>query len=373
MGRSPVLSKEGDVKNKVLFTFAIIGLLAGIISAYIYGMQTKPQSPVFNPASNPYAKGIYASCITESYQNNGANINIYPEVTGTIMKIPVAEGEVVSRGTPLLIMDDSIQRATAEQQKSQAEAAGALLEELKAQPRKENLEVSKAQVESASASLRTAQDQLDKQRKSYELNPKSVSKDTLDNAENAVRMSKANLEVVRKQYDLTEAGAWIYDIRNQEKQHDALSKAYMASNSLLAKYTIKAPIDGVILAINTAVGSYVSPQGVYNTYTQGVSPVMVMGSSQNYIGVRCYVDEILIHKMPQTSHMNAQMFIRGTDIRIPLEYMRVQPYVSPKIELSNQRTERVDVRVLPVIFRFERPKDINIYPGQLVDVYIGEK
>jgi len=361
------------VKNKVLFTFAIIGLLAGIISAYIYGMQTKPQSPVFNPASNPYAKGIYASCITESYQNNGANINIYPEVTGTIMKIPVAEGEVVSRGTPLLIMDDSIQRATAEQQKSQAEAAGALLEELKAQPRKENLEVSKAQVESASASLRTAQDQLDKQRKSYELNPKSVSKDTLDNAENAVRVSKANLEVVRKQYDLTKAGAWIYDIRNQEKQHDALSKAYMASNSLLAKYTIKAPIDGVILAINTAVGSYVSPQGVYNTYTQGVSPVMVMGSSQNYIGVRCYVDEILIHKMPQTSHMNAQMFIRGTDIRIPLEYMRVQPYVSPKIELSNQRTERVDVRVLPVIFRFERPKDINIYPGQLVDVYIGEK
>ena len=66
------------------------------------------------------------------------------------------------------------------------------------------------------------------------------------------------------------------------------------------------------------------------------------------------------------------MLIRGTNISIPLEYVRVQPYVSPKIELSSQRTERVDVRVLPVLFRFERPKDINIYPGQLVDVYIGE-
>ncbi len=52
--------------------------------------------------------------------------------------------------------------------------------------------------------------------------------------------------------------------------------------------------------------------------------------------------------------------------------MRVQQYVSPKIELSNQRTERVDVRVLPVIFRFDRPKDVNLYLGQLVDVYIAQ-
>ena len=67
------------------------------------------------------------------------------------------------------------------------------------------------------------------------------------------------------------------------------------------------------------------------------------------------------------------MFIRGTDIKIPIEYVRMQPYVSPKIELSDQRQERVDVRVLPIIFRFPKPKDVNIYPGQLVDVYLGAK
>jgi len=67
------------------------------------------------------------------------------------------------------------------------------------------------------------------------------------------------------------------------------------------------------------------------------------------------------------------MFIRGTEINVPLEYVREQPYVSPKIELSNQRTERVDVRVLPIIFKFAKPKDISLYPGQLVDVYIGEE
>ena len=47
--------------------------------------------------------------------------------------------------------------------------------------------------------------------------------------------------------------------------------------------------------------------------------------------------------------------------------------MSPKVELSNQRAERVDVRVLPVIFNFEKPKNVTIYPGQLVDVYISEK
>ena len=59
--------------------------------------------------------------------------------------------------------------------------------------------------------------------------------------------------------------------------------------------------------------------------------------------------------------------------KIPLKIVRLQPNVSPKIELSDQRTERVDVRVLPVIFAFDKPKDIAIYPGQLVDVYIGKQ
>jgi HlyD family secretion protein len=66
------------------------------------------------------------------------------------------------------------------------------------------------------------------------------------------------------------------------------------------------------------------------------------------------------------------MSIKGSDIKIPLEFVRVQPYVSPKIELSNQRQEQVDLRVLPVIFRFKK-NDAPVYPGQLVDVYIGQQ
>jgi len=361
------------LRNKIILILSIVGVIGGLVSAYIYGIERKAQPPAFTPASNPYTKGIYANGIIESNQSDGANINIFPEVSGVITQIMVTEGQDVRSGTPLLMMDDSVQKATAEQQKSQAEAALALLEELKAQPRKENLEIAKAQVDLAMANLHTAQDQLDKIRKSYELYPKSVSKNDLDNAENAVRASQANLEVAQKQYELTKAGAWVYDIRNQENQYNALTKASMSSAALLAKYIIKAPSDGVILSINAAIGSYIASQGTYDTYTQGATPVIVMGHPQTYLAVRCFIDEILIQKLPLSSEMKAEMFIRGTDVRIPLEYVRVQPYVSPKIELSNERTERVDVRVLPVIFRFEKPQKARVYPGQLVDVYIGGK
>lgn len=66
------------------------------------------------------------------------------------------------------------------------------------------------------------------------------------------------------------------------------------------------------------------------------------------------------------------MSVRGANVKVPIDFVRVQPFVSPKIELSDQREERVDVRVLPLIFKLEKPKNVNLYPGELVDVYIGE-
>jgi HlyD family secretion protein len=69
----------------------------------------------------------------------------------------------------------------------------ALLEEFRAQPRKETLDVAKAQVEHANSGLKSAQDQLDKQLKSYKSDPKTVSTDTLEDAENAVKVAKTSI------------------------------------------------------------------------------------------------------------------------------------------------------------------------------------
>lgn len=360
------------MRNKIIFIVAGIGVLVGLVGAYIYGRQAPAQPPAFNPAANPYADGIYANGIVESFQAQGENINIYPEVPGAVSRILVTENQVVRQGTPLLQIEDSVQKATTEQLHAQADAALATLEELKAEPRRETLEVAQAQVQYATASLKTLQDTLEKQRRAYQIDPKAVGKDALDTAENAAAAAAENLNVARRQYRLIKAGAWVYEIRNQEKQYEALEKSYASSSALLDKYLIRAPSDGVVLSIAATVGSYVSAsQGTYDSYTQGAVPAIVMGSPQEQMAVRCFVDEILVHRLPDPAKIKAQMYIRGTDRHIPLQYVRTQPYVSPKIELSDQRTERVDVRVLPVIFSFTKPAEFGIYPGQVVDVYIG--
>ncbi len=358
--------------SKLLSALALIGILAGGVAAHLFSVVQATQPPLFDPPANPYASGIYAEGIVESTQASGKNINVYPEVPGTVKQVFVTEGQLVHRGMPLLLIDDSVQRAATEQLQSQAHAALSLLEEIKAEPRKENLDVVQAQVEAAEAALKVAGDTLAKQEAAFNMDPKSVSKDTLDNALNAAAVAKANLAVAKRQYDLTKAGAWIYDIKNQERQYNALLKSYQSSGALLSKYILRAPGDGIVLSINTTVGSYISPQGAYDAYTQGSDPVLVLGTPQSSLDVRCYVDEILVPRLPPPPMMKAQMLIRGTNTKVPLDYVRVQPYVTPKIALSDQRPERVDVRVLPVIFRFDKPKGVNLYPGELVDVFIGK-
>ncbi len=361
------------MRNKIIFIVAGLGLVLAIVSAVIFSRQPKPQAPVFSPAANPYAKGIYATGMIESDLPQGENVNLYPEVSGPVTQVLVAEGAAVHKGDTLLTIDDQVQRATFEQLQAQAEAAQALLQELKAEPRAETLNIAAAQVENAEASLKNAEDQLAKQEQSYRIDPKSVSRDALDNARNAEKIAATNLSVIQKQYALTKAGAWVYDIQNQEKQVVALSKAAAAAQALLGKYTLRAPIDGSVLAIQAGVGSTVSSLGAYDSYTQANDPLMVLGAPEGHLQVRAFIDEILIHGMADPSQLVAKMFIRGTDINLPLSFVRIQPYVGPKIELSDQRQERVDVRVLPVIFRFDKPKTLTLYPGQQVDVYVGDR
>jgi HlyD family secretion protein len=309
------------MRNKILIGLAVLGVLLGAGSAFFGRFQPKPQPPAFKPAANPYPKGIYANGIIESAQTSGSNVNIYPEVSGTVLRVLVTEGQKVKAGTPLLELDDRVQRAT--------------------------FESAKAQVEVAAAGLASAQAQYAKLKASWDLDQRSVSRDALDTSANAVRSAKAGLELAGKQAKAAEA--------------------------LLSKYLLKAVSDGTILSINTSAGSFISSQGGYNTYTSGFMPVIVMGSMNGDLAVRAYVDEILIQRLPDPSKLHARMSIRGTSISVPLKFVRFQPNVSPKIELSSQRTERVDVRVLPVVFSFVKPEGVNLYPGQLVDIYIGEE
>lgn len=323
------------MKNRSIFLLAVVGLALAIFSAYVFGQQPSALPPAFNPAANPYAHGIYSEGIVESAQAQGENINIYPEVPGPISQVLVSEGESIRKGQALVLIDDTVQRPTTEQQKAQ-------------------LDVAFAQIENGRATVKSAVDTYSKDEKAFVIEPGAVSRELLDTARNAVDIAQTALAVY-------------------EKQSVEQTKAYAASAALLAKFTIRAPADGVILSFAATTGSYVSPQGAYDSYTQGMTPLIVMGREFSQLQVRSYIDEILIPRLKNARQIDAEMFIRGSDMRIPLTFSRIQPYVSPKIELSDQRQELVDVRVLPVIFRFKKPANVNLYPGQLVDVYIDAK
>jgi hypothetical protein len=49
--------------------------------------------------------------------------------------------------------------------------------------------------------------------------------------------------------------------------------------------------------------------------------------------------------------------------------VRVEPYVVPKRSLTGESTERVDTRVLQVLYRFD-PAAMKVYVGQQVDVFV---
>ena len=102
------------IGNKIIFTIAIIGILAGLVAAYIFGMERKAQPPVFKPVSNPFDSAIYANGMIESDLPSGENINIFPQVSGPITQVFVQEGQQVSAGTPLFTIEDSVQRANTE-------------------------------------------------------------------------------------------------------------------------------------------------------------------------------------------------------------------------------------------------------------------
>ncbi len=64
--------------------------------------------------------------------------------------------------------------------------------------------------------------------------------------------------------------------------------------------------------------------------------------------------------------------LRGNSSKVyELDFGRIEPYVIPKRSLTGLSTERVDTRVLQVIYRLSAASgDATPYPGQQVDVFI---
>ncbi|MFM7561577.1 MAG: HlyD family efflux transporter periplasmic adaptor subunit, partial [Planctomycetota bacterium] len=122
---------------------------------------------------------------------------------------------------------------------------------------------------------------------------------------------------------------------------------------------VRAPRAGVVLQVNLRPGEYVGASAGRD--------LIVLGDMERP-HVRVDIDE---HEIPRfLQGAPATAMVRG-DLQhsIDLDFVRVEPFVIPKQSLTGQNTERVDTRVLQVIYAI-RNVDRSIFVGQQVDVFI---
>ena len=57
-------------------------------------------------------------------------------------------------------------------------------------------------------------------------------------------------------------------------------------------------------------------------------------------------------------------------VRFPLKFVYVEPYVIPKQSLTGYNSERVDTRVLQVLYELPEKRPVEVHVGQQMDVYL---
>ncbi len=128
----------------------------------------------------------------------------------------------------------------------------------------------------------------------------------------------------------------------------------------LERLSVAAPIDGEILRVNVRPGEY-APAGVLR------DPLIVIGNTR-VMHVRVEVDEADAQRV--SAEAKATATLRGySGTPIPLTFVRREPLVLPKRSLTGDGNERVDSRVLQVLYAFDN-KTIGAFSGQQMDVYI---
>lgn len=305
------------LKNKVLPVAALLGLALAISVAV--GSETKkpPAQPVAEPAQAPYAAYLGGAGLVEAGTDN---ISLGTSVPGVVRRVLAAVGDRVREGQPLFEIDDRDLRA-----ELGVKEAG--------------LGKARSAVEEARASLRDAQSQYDLVRGVAD--GRVVSLDDAQKRRDAALLAAARLESARAAVGLAEA-------------------EIQAARTALERLTVRAPLDCQVLQVNIRPGEYAAT-GVLAT------PLMRLGDLDR-LHVRVDIDENDAWRFQPGGRASA--FLRGNrDLKAEISFVRVEPYVTPKTSLTGGGTERVDTRVLQVIYGFERSQ-LPVYVGQQVDVFM---
>jgi multidrug resistance efflux pump len=318
---------------------------------------TPATTPPADPARSPYVNAIGASGVVEARTEN---IAIGSALTGLVLEVYVPSDRVgtqVKAGQPLFRVDDRHLQAQLKVAQAQRASAEARLTKLEMMPRPEELPPSLAKVKAAEANTASTLDQ-------YERAKVLVVNETLSKEEHVMRQKAYEAAVqdqarMQADYDLLKAGAWKPDIDVARASVEEARSQIEQIKTEIVRATVVAPVDGVVLQVNVRPGERITELDT--------RPLMVLGDVSTY-HVRVDIDERDIARFRPGAP--ARAYPRGdTTHEMTMRFVRVEPYVVPKKSLTGDNTERVDTRVLQVLYAIERSAR-PVYVGQQLDVFI---
>jgi RND family efflux transporter MFP subunit len=281
--------------------------IAGTAATAVMASRMSGPTPLPAPPIEPSPKPYEVSVAASGIiETLSENVSIGVPDSGLVTTVHVKVWDSIQEGQALFTLDDR---------------------ELSAQ-----LKVNLANAKIALATLRRLQDQLDRLKGVND--PRAVSQDEVRTKENDVAVAQAQLEAAQAQVG-----------------HDRVR---------LTRLTVRSPRAGTILQVNVRPGEYAS--------ATPKNAAMILGDV-NHLQVRADVDEQNAPRLQPGQKATA--YIKGdTTQPIELSFVRIEPYVVPKVSLTGASTERVDTRVLQVIYSFTRPEDRPVYVGQQVDLFV---
>ncbi len=320
----------------------------------------KPEQQLTQAVNPPALATLGAHTIAGlgELQTPGEQIAISAALPGIVQHVYVTTGSVVRTGDPLFAIDDRELTAQLAGAQRALDAAKARLERLRAGTRSDDLPPARARVDSAQVLVDRNTDFLERARTL--VSSGALSKEEFATRDFALRQAKAELAEAQAQLARLEAGPWMPDLLVAQSELNQAQAEVDRMRVEMQRLVVRAPQDATVLRADVRVGEFVQPGDAART-------PMLLGAS-GPLQLRVQVDEEDASRVKPGA--KAEAFVRGRErIRVDLSFVRIEPRVVPKTSLTGSTTERVDTRVLFVIYEVIGSPE-RVYPGQKFDVFI---
>lgn len=333
----------------------------------------KPPPPVAPPVEP--ARAVYANTVAGAglVEPETENIAMGTHLPGVVAEVFVRVGDRVNPGDPLFRIDDRQLKAELAVRMANLANAQAQLDKLNAGTRPEEIPPVRAKVAEATANLDDQTKMFERVRRA---GGASVSEEEFVRRRIAVDVAKAQLARADADLRLTEAGPWQFDKAIAAAAVAQMKAQADQTQTELARLSVTAP---TVCKPTGPLGEKCVPEPGFKVLQVNVRPGEYVGTVAGqalvvlgHVGklhVRVDIDENDIGRFREGIPGTATP--RGTPSqKFPLTFVRVEPYVIPKKSLTGANTERVDTRVLQVIYAVDAA-DPRLYVGQQLDVVLN--